>query len=66
MRWSASRVHMLCADEALAAAAAVMEDRKYAKSHEWVKVDGDIATVGISEFAQARAALLYWWLFARA
>ena len=29
-----------------------MNDRKYADSHEWVKVDGDIATVGISDYAQ--------------
>ena len=25
---------------------------KYSKDHEWVKVDGNIATVGISDFAQ--------------
>jgi glycine cleavage system H protein len=25
---------------------------KYTKDHEWVKIDGDIATVGITEFAQ--------------
>ena len=25
---------------------------KYAKSHEWVLVDGDTATIGISDFAQ--------------
>ncbi len=25
---------------------------KYAKSHEWAKVDGDVATVGISDHAQ--------------
>ena len=30
----------------------VLNDRKYADSHEWVKVDGDIATVGISDYAQ--------------
>lgn len=30
----------------------LMNDRKYADSHEWVKVDGDIATVGISDYAQ--------------
>lgn len=30
----------------------VMDDRKYADSHEWVKIDGDIATVGISDYAQ--------------
>ena len=28
------------------------ESCKFAKSHEWVFVDGDIATVGISEYAQ--------------
>lgn len=26
---------------------------KYTESHEWVKVDGDIATVGITDFAQS-------------
>ncbi|WP_041081149.1 glycine cleavage system protein GcvH [Thermotoga profunda] len=26
--------------------------KKYAKTHEWVKVDGKIATVGITNFAQ--------------
>ncbi|HDZ06914.1 hypothetical protein LCGC14_0051040 [marine sediment metagenome] len=25
---------------------------KYTKDHEWVKIDGDIATVGITDFAQ--------------
>ena len=30
----------------------VPENIKYAKSHEWVKVDGDIATVGITDHAQ--------------
>lgn len=29
------------------------KDLKYTKDHEWVKVDGDIATVGISDFAQS-------------
>lgn len=24
----------------------------YSESHEWVKVDGDIATIGVSDFAQ--------------
>jgi glycine cleavage system H protein len=27
-------------------------DLKYAKTHEWVRVDGNIATVGISDHAQ--------------
>ncbi|HRC32650.1 MAG TPA: glycine cleavage system protein GcvH [Bacteroidia bacterium] len=26
---------------------------KYTKDHEWVKVDGDTATVGITDFAQS-------------
>ena len=26
---------------------------KYTKDHEWVKMDGDIATVGITDFAQS-------------
>jgi len=25
---------------------------KYTKDHEWVKIDGDTATIGITEFAQ--------------
>lgn len=28
------------------------KDLKYDNEHEWVKVDGDIATIGISDFAQ--------------
>jgi len=28
------------------------ETLKYTKDHEWIKVDGDIATVGITDFAQ--------------
>lgn len=31
-----------------------MSDLRYSKEHEWVRVDGDIATVGISDFAQAQ------------
>ena len=27
-------------------------DRKYTKEHEWIKIDGDIATIGITDFAQ--------------
>lgn len=27
-------------------------DLKYSKDHEWVRVDGDTATIGISDFAQ--------------
>lgn len=30
----------------------VPEDLKYAKSHEWVRVAGEIATVGITDHAQ--------------
>ncbi|MGJ8736758.1 glycine cleavage system protein GcvH [Zobellia laminariae] len=26
---------------------------KYTKDHEWIKIDGDIATVGITDFAQS-------------
>jgi len=27
-------------------------DLKYAKTHEWLRLDGDIATIGITDFAQ--------------
>jgi glycine cleavage system H protein len=30
----------------------VPEDRKYLESHEWATVDGESATIGISDFAQ--------------
>ncbi len=29
------------------------ENLKYTKDHEWVKIDGDTATVGITDFAQS-------------
>ena len=29
-----------------------MSDIRYTKDHEWVRVDGDIATVGITDHAQ--------------
>ncbi len=31
----------------------VPDDLKYAESHEWVRMDGDVATVGITDHAQA-------------
>jgi len=30
----------------------IKEDRKYTKEHEWVKVENQIATVGITDYAQ--------------
>ena len=30
----------------------VLAELLYADSHEWVKIDGDIATVGITDYAQ--------------
>ena len=32
--------------------AKILENLLYTKSHEWVKVDGNIATVGVTDFAQ--------------
>ena len=29
-----------------------MSEIRYTKEHEWVKIDGDVATVGISPYAQ--------------
>ena len=29
-----------------------MSDLRYTKEHEWIRVDGDVGTVGISNFAQ--------------
>lgn len=28
------------------------KDYRYSKEHEWLKVDGDVATLGITDFAQ--------------
>ena len=33
--------------------AQVPADLKYTKSHEWVRVDGDVATVGMTDYAQS-------------
>jgi glycine cleavage system H protein len=30
----------------------IPENLKYTKDHEWLSIDGDIATVGITDFAQ--------------
>ena len=29
------------------------EDLKYTKEHEWIKVEGDVAIIGITDFAQS-------------
>jgi glycine cleavage system H protein len=29
------------------------DNLKYTKDHEWIKIEGDIATVGITDFAQS-------------
>lgn len=34
--------------------AKVIEGLHYAESHEWVKVEGNIATVGITDYAQSQ------------
>ena len=31
----------------------LIEGLKYSETHEWVKVEGDIATVGVTDFAQS-------------
>jgi glycine cleavage system H protein len=31
----------------------IPSELKYTKDHEWVKIDGDVAIVGITEFAQS-------------
>jgi len=30
----------------------VPADRRYSKEHEWIKVEGDVGTIGITSFAQ--------------
>ncbi len=29
----------------------VPDDRKYSQEHEWIQVDGDVATVGVTDYA---------------
>ncbi len=31
---------------------AVPAELKYTKDHEWIKIDGDVATIGITDYAQ--------------
>jgi len=31
-----------------------MSELKFSKDHEWVRVDGDVATVGITDYAQTQ------------
>lgn len=31
----------------------VPEDLKYTKSHEWIRIEGDVATIGITDHAQS-------------
>ena len=33
--------------------ASIPADLRYTKSHEWVRVDGDVATVGMTDYAQS-------------
>ena len=38
-------------------------DLKYTKEHEWIKIEGDVAIVGITDFAQSELgelSLLRW------
>ncbi len=30
----------------------IPQELKYTKDHEWVKIEGDVATIGITDFAQ--------------
>jgi glycine cleavage system H protein len=29
------------------------QDRRYTKTHEWVALDGEVATIGVTDFAQS-------------
>ena len=35
------------------------DDYYYTKDHEWVKIEGDVGTIGITDFAQKQFCLLY-------
>ncbi len=36
----------------------IPKDLRYTKAHEWVRLEGDIGTVGITDFAQAQLSEL--------
>jgi hypothetical protein len=38
----------------------VLKDLKYADTHEWVKVEGDSATVGITDHAQVNTLTYFY------
>nr|ACR35389.1 unknown [Zea mays] len=40
--------------------ATVLKDLKYADTHEWVKVEGDSATVGITDHAQVNTLTYFY------
>ena len=31
----------------------IPQELKYTKDHEWIRIEGDVATIGITEFAQS-------------
>ena len=38
----------------------ILEELRYADSHEWVRLEGDIATIGITDYAQhALGSIVY-------
>jgi glycine cleavage system H lipoate-binding protein len=39
----------------------VLKDLKYAETHEWVKVEGDSATVGITDHAQVDTFIYFYY-----
>jgi len=41
----------------------VPEKLKFAKTDEWVEVDGDVATIGISDFAQSQLSDIVYFEF---
>ena len=37
----------------------IKENLSYTNDHEWIKIDGNTALVGITDFAQSELCLLY-------
>ena len=40
----------------------VIEGLRYSEDHEWVKVEGNVATIGISDFAQKELGDIMWYV----
>jgi glycine cleavage system H protein len=53
MIWVNLRVYLLLGQHSKNNIMNFPAELKYTKDHEWIKIEGDVATIGITEFAQS-------------